>query len=615
MFFDEFDTKLSLNSSDAGAPPVITEVAPIGAEVVWCSRDSRFYGRFGSTYYYAFKDWKDYGEINGKGVSSRAGVLYVLANGAIYTQRELTNSDGAVYNTLVATNKELLEALKELPTSEGVRGDINSAVEASERKTREVFAYLEDVDVADVVKKECGYPESLLSGLDVVYNVASHRLLLREILIVHNLDGTTHITTRYYTEWAANPIPGMQTDTGVKPLGGKLYVRTSDAAILMSDAAGVLSIIGGQRSVGEPLVYDLDIVVHPMFYGYFPDPEECGAKEGDLMAYVESGIVKADKVCVCHDGQWIKMGSPASDFHTDDERLTILRNDDFPDGVLSLRPDALYRVHQGNMLHPKGTFTYNAEYDYGLYGLVAQTSLDEWGVFGQLARIVSLYDLTNWSESLTRHIESARTWHFDRFWEASGGEVDRAGHPEAPYGLNGLWLTYEEAVVVAADTQYHVSGVVGRTIKGRTNFEPPFTASSGGLTNFQAPRVEVLNVGTRNYASSFTGWLVDAPKIVSIIGIIDLTYFNGSMGNCLRCPKLAEVKFYGLKRDFNIRYLAAISLESLTYLVNNAANGEAIITVTVHPDVYAKLTDEANAEWFALLTAAIAKNISFASAE
>ena len=218
-------------------------------------------------------------------------------------------------------------------------------------------------------------------------------------------------------------------------------------------------------------------------------------------------------------------------------------------------------------------------------------------------------------ESLPEDVESARHAFFDDYWTASGGEVDRAGHPEAPYGLNGLWLTYEEAVVVAADTQYHVSGVVGRTIKGRTNFEPPFTASSGGLTNFQAPRVEVLNVGTRNYASSFAGWLVDAPKIVSIIGIIDLTYFNGSMGNCLRCPKLAEVKFYGLKRDFNIRYLAAISLESLTYLVNNAANGEAIITVTVHPDVYVKLTDEANAEWFALLTAAIAKNISFASAE
>lgn len=218
-------------------------------------------------------------------------------------------------------------------------------------------------------------------------------------------------------------------------------------------------------------------------------------------------------------------------------------------------------------------------------------------------------------ESLPEDVESARHAFFDDYWTASGGEVDRAGHPEVPYGLNGLWLTYEEAVVVAADTQYHVSGVTGRTIKGRTNFEPPFTASSGSLTNFQAPRVEVLNVGTRNYASSFTGWLVDAPKIVCIIGLIDLTYFNGSMGNCLRCPKLAEVKFYGLKRDFNIRYLAAISLESLTYLVNNAANGVAIITVTVHPDVYAKLTDEANAEWFALLTAAIAKNISFASAE
>lgn len=44
----------------------------------------------------------------------------------------------------------------------------------------------------------------------------------------------------------------------------------------------------------------------------------------------------------------------------------------------------------------------------------------------------------------------------------------------------------------------------------------------------------------------------------------------------------------------------------------NAANTSAI-TITVHPDVYAKLTDESNAEWYAVLTAAAAKNITFAT--
>lgn len=231
-----------------------------------------------------------------------------------------------------------------------------------------------------------------------------------------------------------------------------------------------------------------------------------------------------------------------------------------------------------------------------------------------VAGLMSSADWKLLHETLPEASDSARHAFFDDYWTASGGEVDRVGHPEAPYGLNGLWLTYEEAVAVAADTQYHVAGVTSRTIKGRTNFEPPTKHAAEVLVNFQAPNAEVLNVGLFSLASTFGGWLSNAPKLVSIIGEIHLTYFNGGMNNSLKCPKLAEVKFYGLKRDFDIRYLAAISPESVTYLVNNAANGEAIITVTVHPDVYAKLTDEANADWFGLLTAAAERNIMFAVA-
>ena len=56
-----------------------------------------------------------------------------------------------------------------------------------------------------------------------------------------------------------------------------------------------------------------------------------------------------------------------------------------------------------------------------------------------------------------------------------------------------------------------------------------------------------------------------------------------------------------------------IDLASLQYLVTNAAN-TAAVTVTVHPATYAKLTDTANTAWYAVNTAAAAKNISFATA-
>lgn len=79
------------------------------------------------------------------------------------------------------------------------------------------------------------------------------------------------------------------------------------------------------------------------------------------------------------------------------------------------------------------------------------------------------------------------------------------------------------------------------------------------------------------------------------------------------CTKLRTIYILLLDHSITIN-LPAISLESLEYLVEHANNGSHPITVTVHPDVYAKLTDTANTEWYAILTAAANKNISFATA-
>ena len=63
----------------------------------------------------------------------------------------------------------------------------------------------------------------------------------------------------------------------------------------------------------------------------------------------------------------------------------------------------------------------------------------------------------------------------------------------------------------------------------------------------------------------------------------------------------------------------------MQYLVNKAYNGTKAITITVHPDVYAKLTGDTTnaaaaaltadelAQWQAILAAAAAKNITIAT--
>ena len=73
------------------------------------------------------------------------------------------------------------------------------------------------------------------------------------------------------------------------------------------------------------------------------------------------------------------------------------------------------------------------------------------------------------------------------------------------------------------------------------------------------------------------------------------------------------LKFLCVSADI-FTYSPLIKLECLDYLVTNARNTVPII-VAVHSTVYAKLMDEANAEWYAVNVAAREKQIAFATTE
>lgn len=101
-------------------------------------------------------------------------------------------------------------------------------------------------------------------------------------------------------------------------------------------------------------------------------------------------------------------------------------------------------------------------------------------------------------------------------------------------------------------------------------------------------------------------------ELKRIVDILDtqttaaIIYFEG-------CAKLEEVKIKNLKRNINLSTNGALNLGSFKYFIDNAANTTAI-TVIVHADIYAKLTDPSDTEWYAVNTAAQAKQISFATA-
>lgn len=87
-----------------------------------------------------------------------------------------------------------------------------------------------------------------------------------------------------------------------------------------------------------------------------------------------------------------------------------------------------------------------------------------------------------------------------------------------------------------------------------------------------------------------------------------------SLSTAFPYSKIEEIRMKNLKDNISFPHSKNISLTSLQYLVENAANGDKAITVTVHADVFAKLTDESNTDWHAVAVAALAKNITIASA-
>lgn len=109
-----------------------------------------------------------------------------------------------------------------------------------------------------------------------------------------------------------------------------------------------------------------------------------------------------------------------------------------------------------------------------------------------------------------------------------------------------------------------------------------------------------------------------------IYGRIVISVLNENMYFCGACPVLEEVHADKLSRS--IRFCEdspLINYESVSYLIDNAANTSAI-TVTVHPTTYSYLTGTAqpsaevggtSEEWQALLTTAQGKQISFATTE
>lgn len=151
------------------------------------------------------------------------------------------------------------------------------------------------------------------------------------------------------------------------------------------------------------------------------------------------------------------------------------------------------------------------------------------------------------------------------------------------------------------------------------------TSSDGSATQYNNTFMyesQLINIsfvngyGNVKVRGVFTNTFYSCPLLERIL--TPLTPTSNVLAGCFSyCKSLYELK---LDLDNNSSSVTSIdisavslwSLESAQYTVQNKTCGQAI-TITVHADVYAKLTDEGNTEWHKVWQDAQDKQISFAT--
>lgn len=200
----------------------------------------------------------------------------------------------------------------------------------------------------------------------------------------------------------------------------------------------------------------------------------------------------------------------------------------------------------------------------------------------------------------------------------------------------GLHLTYEQAVRVYNVSHKGCVETAEGSYLGDVQAEAllPLRVYAGkqGSNLFHYQRqikacafVDMANLSIdsfsfRSYGAMFTG----CANLEEIYGNFYSSGTASLVALFTNCNKLREVRFYSIRTNFDISGSPLLSLASFQHMLTRTDNSVAI-TITVHPDCYAKmtgdtsnaaaaLTEEEAAQWQQLLADAVAKNITFATA-
>lgn len=209
-------------------------------------------------------------------------------------------------------------------------------------------------------------------------------------------------------------------------------------------------------------------------------------------------------------------------------------------------------------------------------------------------------------------------------WNSICGTFGRYNPDSGFFELNDvLDLTYEDALKIMP----HQIMALNKKTSNYSLYECLFRTivifAVAGLGNpvtnrFLGNNNEVQSVQFyRQFGSSdINHMFMNCRHLKNIIGNIDIgecSTTQHTINAFYGCDNLEEVRLNRLRVDISFQYSPKLSLDSLKHIVANRITGSLLqpFTITVHPEVYAKLTDPNNEEWYQLNQDAIEKQITF----
>lgn len=403
--------------------------------------------------------------------------------------------------------------------------------------------------------------------------------------------------SKYYPGWPDADHFGTSTLDGRTPVKGKIYVDADNKTSYAWDGSDLV-VVGYNLELGEEAnqaypgtagaalaaAHDTlesrvnDIRVLP-FYGVY-DPSGTGVHAGPVL-----GVwwVPSDT-----GGAFVKYGALGS----------IFPISDYNDTEGNPRTDRLFR-----------------------HGATLYRVVD-----GQLVE----YGTANAAD-----IAVAKRQVFVDMWNSACGIYGKYNADTGYFELNGLVdITYKEAVLIYANRRHLSLDNHGfySSSTARTNLLPSTQNGLFGYTRSleysfsSCKNMEVIRLApnTLTVYSSMVRTFHTCVKLRKILGAINVLQKPNLTEAFALCPLLEEVQIKGLTKDLSFSDSPLLSLDSLSYLVAQSAASNPI-TVTVHPDVYAKLTGDTSnaavqaltveelAQWQALVATAQQKKISFAT--